>query len=290
MLQTKVVDRFIKLNRRRADYRVFGPIANILREGASRIKPFSEPILIYTAEKVGTQTILSTLKSVSIRQRVYMTHTVVGSNSSQATRSMKLDLEKLRNEIYPNRMRVITSIREPIGRDVSLFFELLPSLDLDRRQVSSIEGLTEAFLAFVGNQLCKSYLTIGEWFNDEFYPAIGVDVNIEVQAPGPGVRIIEGDDTTVYLLRLEDFGGELAPLLAKLTGLDRMEISDFNRASQKEADTLRSHYLFYSEFVQRAQLPEDYIEKVLSEKLILKMYTSSEIAKLRGLWLRKAML
>lgn len=253
-----------------ASYRIAAPVRRALRTGSSAISPISDPIAIYTMEKVGTQTILASVESIGWGQRVAMAHTVSSSTSRQATRSNPLDLDRLSHD--RSTIRFVTSVRDPIERDISLFFEVLP---LMKQTPDGLTEFAELFESFVRNETSVAYLAPLEWFETEWEPTTGLPYQSFGEPNEYEIRAAQtAFGSAALLVRLEDFPGVLPDLMTRLTGIhfEANRVRNANRGAAKKVDVLKPHYGMYSRFKREARLSKQYVTAAYADPVIHRFY------------------
>lgn len=266
-------------------YRLVAPMRHAVREIAGSLSPIGPPVVVYTMEKVGTQTVLATLRASSHRQRAYMTHTVKGSVSLQARRSLPLDLIQIRGQ-QQSPLKLITAVRDPVARDISLFFEVLPLLMPSVDSLTPLDELSVEFGRFVSNESEVEYLTPTSWFEEEFFPATDLhwaEINIDPDL-GWSRNISKRFDLLTF--RTEQMGDILEPALTSFLGRPIKRRIDHNRHNQKRESVLLDYYGLYRSFVHDAKLESAYLDRSYQDPVVRHFYSDEEISSARLRWLR----
>jgi hypothetical protein len=119
-------------------------------------------------------------------------------------------LKPLKLTGWPERQAVITAVREPIARAISLFFQRLAEVvpEKPRPTISDVPYLCECFLRRF------DYMDTTRWFDAEFLPVTGVDLlstsNDELQTFDFGFDLLvlrQEDDLEVNQEKLREFLG-----------------------------------------------------------------------------------
>ena len=124
--------------------------------------------------------------------------------------------------------QVICPVRDPFTRNVSAFFNNLhrygfadPFVDV------SSEDLTKRFLQHYPHDLP------GRWFDQQVKPVFGVDVYELSLDFTSGGHVIETEDASILLLRVEDPGASRLNVVRSFTGFSDIEIPMHNVGSDK---------------------------------------------------------
>lgn len=263
--------------------RVTSPARQFGREvlGAAAQVP---PIVIFTMEKVGTQTVEQTLKDASPVQRVYMGHAVSGSGSRQLSRSVPIDQDQVRRRVGEGEnLRVISAMRDPVARDISLFFELIPVLGLRELAVEEPDGLVPEFLKFVRNELSAAYLRPAEWAETELAALVGADLVSDLhQAP---VQTHANDASSLLFFRAEDLDNtKVRREIAAFSGRQFDKLSDKNRSGSKAENPFFGHYKAYPNFKRDLLLSAEYLDSAYGDELVRRIYSEEELGRFREFW------
>jgi hypothetical protein len=179
------------------------------------------------------------------------------------------------------RWRVVTLTRDPVGRNISSFFEIL-DLQMhyglqDKLQTKGVEGVVP--------ELCSLFLTEYPdhdlpltFFHSELKTVFGVDV---FSCPFPhskGYMIYQGENVELLLLRLEDLDRSAPHAFEEFLGIRGVELVRSNIGDQKiYADV-------YRHFVETIRLPDSYLERMYKSKYATHFYTNEEIETFRAKW------
>jgi len=143
---------------------------------------------------------------------------------------------------------IYTSVRDPIARNISYFFEMQGNRLLQEN--TRLDCTKEEFLAEDQNYSL-------DWFDNVFFPATGVDV-YKYDFPASGVLLI----------------GKICVL--------RMEQMKF----EHRADTrlTRPYGALYREFVDWVKFDDEYIDEMYSSKYAMHFFSPKEIEELWERW------
>ena len=193
------------------------------------------PILVYQMGKVGSRTVLASLREAGTAARIFHVHVLTREGIEREERLHRANWRgdaranhvwksqhlrrRLEDPSDETRWDVVTLVRDPVARNVSSFFQIgerALGLDLGPDQPAvSVEELTRRFLEdFDGHD------TPLTWFDDELAPVFGIDVFTRPFPYEQGFDIYEGDRARVRLLRLEDLSASAATAFDRFLGLE----------------------------------------------------------------------
>lgn len=276
----------------------------------------SKPILIYQMGKVGSSSIRNSLFRCRAMQTglVLMSHefyparhrqvsdlAVDPGDSRDAEREIaharqaykrlsvrqRIGLrfrEKLYSEmIYNNVVRkrkpakIITLVREPIGNNVSMFFQTFDEYVDSGRGLADYE-IDELVAVFLDRYVHSRPLI---WLDAELRTTLGIDV---YAAPFPierGHVTIRGGPFELLVLKCELSDSEKESAIAGFVGIDDLKLIRSNVTKNKD------HGRQYEEFRRRIKLPDSYLDYVYGSKYARFFYSDAERAKFRAHWSRR---
>lgn len=257
-------------------------VRSVMRSGKT-------PVVIYQMGKVASKTIDATLSNVTAVQVFHVhladpqniqrrwdlqerhlgrTNALVNWNRSQAIYKYVLNSSR--------EVKIITLIREPIGRNISAYYQGLDSLTGIKRahERAPMSTLISTFLTEYPH---RNALT---WFDDEFRTTTGIDVYAQPFPRETGYQRIKQGHFDVLIMR-HDLDDQLkATCIRELLDLPQLDIVQDNRADDKEyRDSYRA-------FQKAIHLSKEYIEEMLGSKYSLHFFSDTERQRLRDKWLR----
>lgn len=149
------------------------------------------PIAVYQMGKVGSETIVNSLKQLELAAPIYHVHilahkniTISVNNSQKNNQPLNLQLknskilrEYLDREIDPP-LNIITAVREPISQFISAFFQ-----NIESRNPDLINSSGNYKRQAIHNYLTKKLSNYDpkqawncNWFDRDFQPALGIDI------------------------------------------------------------------------------------------------------------------
>ena len=247
------------------------------------------PIVVFTFGKVGSTTVLETLRRHAPRRAVLHVHAVTphavaageapyrsgraGGRPANAWRGIYV---RWRWRLGRSPREVVTIVRDPVARNVSAVFQVNPAYRifdeamLERRDP---EEMTEAFLDRFHEH--DGPLT---WYADEFRTAVGVDV---FAAPPPRAgrpSILETGGARVLVMRLEDLDATGGAAIGEFLGLGPLALVTSNRSDGKFYGPAYRHY------VDSLALPTEYLDRMYASRFARHFYSAAEIERFRSRW------
>jgi hypothetical protein len=161
--------------------------------------------------------------------------------------------------------RVVTVVREPIGRNLSSYFEHLDAIwqTPDAHRVIPVERLCEGFLERFTHD---EPLT---WFDDELRAVVGLDV-YDHRPPHEGAVVVPGARADVLVLRSEADDRVKADALEAFLGRPGIALRPTNVTAAKPKGAA------YREFQARLRLPPAYVDRMLASRYTQHFYTPDE--------------
>ncbi|MCA9563472.1 MAG: hypothetical protein KC561_08280, partial [Myxococcales bacterium] len=201
--------------------------------------PTNQPVLIYQMGKVASSSIYKALSPLSGLD-VYHIHRIALPNIISVA---KLNLRRgLVPRVSPHagllrhRLRrahgcpiyVISMVREPVGRNLSAFFQnVLRSREAADVDASSVERLRSTFLESYSHDVPVT------WFDREFRPVIGVDVYDYEFDREAGFARFDSGPYRILLMRHDLGPDEVRAHLEDLLGREDFELGVANRGADK---------------------------------------------------------
>ncbi|WP_181346896.1 putative capsular polysaccharide synthesis family protein [Thalassobacillus sp. CUG 92003] len=180
-----------------------------------------------------------------------------------------------------NKLKIISLVREPISRNISIFFQGLhfPIYDMNRmynnrfNNNTSKDMLKRMFLNHFNHEYGIN------WFDYEFKKVFSVDVYQYPFDQEKGYTIINTDKLEILLLQMEKMG-DLKEEIASFLEIDDFNFVRVNDGSQKwyaEA---------YSYFKETFVPSENYVNKLYNSKFMNHFYSGEDIRKFKQKWMK----
>jgi hypothetical protein len=180
-----------------------------------------------------------------------------------------------------SRWRIVTLVRDPIARNVSMFFQTTYRwLALDRQRAryaedpdALMDDLRERFLEqFTGHDLPDT------WFDSELRRFFGIDVYREPFETSRGYQIYATDRVQVLVIRVEDLRACAPAAFRDFFGVDVRELRDVNVSDEKDYASI------YRRFVETVDLPATYLARMYGSRYARHFYTQEELDAFRRRW------
>lgn len=262
-----------------------------------------DPLMIFQMGKVGSSTVYQALAGKCPGYEVFQIHALsrawirtMEAQFREASRihgRNSLDEHVLASRYLHNRMRggpppggkwtVVSIVREPVGRNVSAFFQAFPvyfaSEAAQARDPTlsslSVERLQALFLDGFGEYRHRVPLV---WFETHLAPAFGIDVYAEPFDPAAGYRIYENRTCRLLLLRTEDLSRTLRTALHEFLGIRTCAVGSENVSAEK-------HYAdAFGDFSHHLELPAGYLDTMYASRYARHFYTADELEGFRTRW------
>lgn len=248
-------------------------------------------VLVYTAPKVASTAVTQALKAIE-GLAVYQVHLINRANVDKLRREMRrrglaaehnriARIVELANALHAEMIKtrrpakIVTLVREPVARNISYYFEVLDLLwkaEHAHEQVGVGPLVAEFYDRFTHDRGIN-------WFDNEFKPMLGIDV---YEHPFPHeLRFlrIDAEPYDVLIMRHDLDDREKEKCLADLIGVPTVTLSPKNVSSEK------AYSAAYREFLNRINLPEQYVDELLNSKYARHFFSAEELRQVRAKWL-----
>lgn len=251
-----------------------------------------QPILVFQMGKVGSSSVVKSLKQTlpdTTIHHIHFLHDLDGIEkaireswfNSPAQMAHLDHCRAIRREIDAGdpgtRWKVITLVRDPVGKAVSAFFY---NIDLSKakrgfrwfRKGKVIRDLVQQFMDTV------DFNDGSGWFDDQLKPVFGVDVFNEPFPAEQGYHIYETANADVLLLKLEHLNRCAGESFDRFLGLENFTLANTNKAE----DT--SYAAIYGAFKDKLNLSPERLDEIYGARLPRQFYSEQEIQGFRGKW------
>jgi hypothetical protein len=269
------------------------------------------PLLIYTMGKVGSSSMLHSLKRQALDRPLYHLHSLASAPLRELERSLKPDfpdsLVNLRHiwrgQFVASRLlsrphariQAISLIRDPVARNLSDFFQHIVAEPLPPSS-DGVPGtprwrLVSSYLDFeiVVSKDDTSAL-IDLYFQREWhdFPSIWIDRELEgvldvhvYDAEFPtdvGYAIYHSDRADLLLIRLRDLNRCASEAIEAFLGLDSFRLVNANVGSGK------GYVDVYNAFKSQIVFPESYLDCMYNTRFVRHFYSEMERRKMAARW------
>jgi hypothetical protein len=176
------------------------------------------------------------------------------------------------------KLRVITLVREPVARDVSLFFfhgtRIAEFVDHYNKDLIAVPEIVDAFLD-MSSETGQYLLT---WFDSEMKPVFGIDVFDEDFPKSRGYKIYEGKHAQLLLLKLEKLNDCARDAFEEFLGVKDISLVKANVGDNQEYGSL------YRAFKEECVLPQAYLDEMYQSAYAQHFYSEEEIGQFIAKW------
>ncbi|WP_104038309.1 putative capsular polysaccharide synthesis family protein [Vibrio jasicida] len=251
------------------------------------LKSQEKPILIYQMGKVGSSAL-----EKSIPNSLHL-HDLMSIEAGKQISPVRAQLHKpvtnlvkrtLKRAVMCNmlkrkeQVRIISLVREPVGRNVSMFFQSLPFWMADKylKDDSAVRSerpqlLHEAFEEHVNHQYPL------EWFDNEIKALTGIDVFVQPFDHQLGYQTYQNRNFSLMVVRIDKLD-QSQQAISEFLQQD-VEVVHENQADNKWYSPL------IKEFKSSYQPKPEFVEEMLSSKLTQHFFTTPEIETLKKKYL-----
>ena len=185
------------------------------------------------------------------------------------------------------KLKIITSVREPISRDFSSFWQPFSEGEGDRIKLlplicDDLQEMYDKYSSVIIGKNLQMQLELGfltpwtwidefEWFDAEIKKGLGIDIYQYDFDKDKGYQIIECDNCEIFIFKLEKLA-DVLPALSTYVGVnDQLEFCEDNKADDKWFS------LAYQEFKKSFKITKEYFEHYyVNNNKLNHFYTENE--------------
>jgi hypothetical protein len=262
--------------------RVFYPANKALKKNR---KYRDEPILVFTMGKVGTESIVRALtksevnvyKAHSLRKDVLQERIKKARERNTEPRTDLIALEFV-EKIQPtsDRIKMITVVRESVGRNISGFFQTLwrhgiepPFNDI------KVEALIELFFDKFNHERPD------KWFNQEFETQIGLKPFALDFDPSIGHIRISSGKYDILFMQIELGNKILSELISEFVGI-KVDIIHEHKGTDETYGQL------YKEFKRTIEFPVGYLANIMKSRVMQSFYSNDQRQHIVNFYMKEA--
>lgn len=251
-----------------------------LRRNAHRYNKIKNTnVMIYQMGKVGSSSINNSLDTC------FQTHAFDGEDPIKYFTSRGKDrilftaLEKFRWRTYQNafnrnigrfsEIKIVTSVRDPIARNISAFFQYFPRKDRKK----PMEDIIRDYWTFT------AHLTPLTWFDQELKKHFDIDLFQEPFDKEKGCSVIHKGNIRVLVLKMEMMDKN-EQAIGDFLGMNHFELKNDNEGRIKWYGDI------YQAFKSAIEIPDWYIDLLYRSKMMGHFYTEGEIDAFIAKWQR----
>lgn len=258
------------------------------------------PIVVYQMGKVGSSTVVASLKASMPQKPIYHIHSLTREgiehgkqmyarifNNERRTDARRMKHLLTAEQLYKRaaggraapKWKVITLVRDPVARNISDFFQVIGYwfTDFEERSRSGELGMDDVIATFMREYHHEEPLS---WFDIELKQSLDIDVFATRFPKQQGYEIYRRGPTELLVLKLEHMARCAQEAFRAFIGVNNIQIIDANISSDKE------YHMVYRQFQEDVRLPGDYLDKMYESKYARHFYTQDEIQSFKAKWRR----
>lgn len=265
------------------------------------------PVLLLQMGKVGSKSVQAGLEALDLGRPIYHAHFL---SEERTTRTEQQRRKFFRTERYAYLMRpwlnqfllrtfrraerdktwkLITLTREPVGRNISAFFENLDVVECETEGeyeiTSDYYGIDPTIVTTrdVGI-LAELFFTRAthdspvKFFDREIRDIFGIDVIRSGFPIDKGYEIYKADCVELLVIRLESLADVAAPAFREFLDIEDFRLVNSNIGAKKVYAPL------YSAFKRHVVIDSDYAAKLYDSDYMKTFYSSEEISQANAQW------
>ncbi|OEF99782.1 hypothetical protein BHF71_00985 [Vulcanibacillus modesticaldus] len=254
-----------------------------------------DAIIIYQMGKVGSTSIEESIKNYS--KNVIHIHSLYSQNAYDHFKnyqSIKFYVslkERIRYKIFAylkryilrrnKRIKIITLVREPISRNISMFFQdiHIPIFEIakffDNRYEENVNN--EMIYKMYIDKFNHEYGV--DWFDKELKRAFNIDIYDYNFDKEKGFSIIKKDNINLLVIKMEKLN-ELEKQIGDFLEIEDFKLKNVNISSKKWYADL------YKDFKKKFSPSEEYIDTLYNSRYMKHFYSEEEINHFRNKWLK----
>lgn len=250
-----------------------------------RWKKPQRPIIVYQMGKVASSSVYQSLKSTpgctpfhvhrlnpENMEKVRLEHKRLGNAQPHEKISLMLYDRLVKNADQPT--LIISLVREPIGRNISAFFQNLGTFfkSADAHSAVEMDKLISRFLEKYPHDVPLT------WFDDEMKATTGIDVYSKPFPIEEGHVTFNADPFRLLVMRHNLADEVKQQSIRKFLNEESFQLTRHNEASAK------TYSDSYKSFIKRVTITDSYAERMLSSRYAQHFYSDQEREELFAKW------
>lgn len=268
------------------------------------------PILLLQMGKVGSKSVQTGLEALHLDRPVYHSHFLSEARTAQTEKQRRkffrtdryayllrpwlnqFLIRMFRDDPESRTWKLVTLTREPVGRNISAFFE---NLDVVERDGGAFE-ITSDYYGIeptvvtpddVG-KLAELFFTRAthdspvKFFDREIRDIFGIDVLKSGFPIDKGYEIYRNGRVELLVIRLESLVHVVAPAMHEFLGIEDFRLINSNIGAKKVYAPL------YDAFKKHVVIDTDYAGKLYDSEYMRTFYSQDEIRAAKDTWLKHA--
>lgn len=200
-----------------------------------------QSVYVYQSKKVGSVSLVRSLNAAG----VYSVHV---HSFADIQYPYHLEENLIRSLIKKTSGKVISIVRDPIARQVSLLWHLWGTNEevfLD--QYSSLEEIEKNFYSIPNRE------DEFQWYKEEFEKILNINIYDYPFERERGYSIIEKDGISVLLIKMEKINA-LKEVIGRFCGIENFKLLNANMAVSKK------YFYAYQNYLEHIKIPTDFFE------------------------------
>jgi hypothetical protein len=237
------------------------------------------PVFVFQMGKVGSRSIVDSLMRCYSGVVVHR-HFITGDDW-KAGRMLELSESG-------KPLKIISPVRDPIGRNVSAFFHFIEGRtgQASDRTGCTVEELVDLFISnsdldeVEENRAMMDHAMPIEWFDENIKKYFNIDI-YDKEFPSSGYDVYKNKNIELLVLRIDVDDRVKEKIVREFLGFNDFVLSNTNVAKDKK------YAKKYNEFKKNAVLPDEYLDEMCSSKYFRHFYSDDEIRKIRKKWMER---
>lgn len=257
--------------------------------------PTPPAVLVYQMAKVASTTVLHSIRHSRPGRPVFHVHTLTSEGIETLGKFYRwcrvpalpwavhllvsrFLVEQLQQGVTPGRWKVVTLVRDPIARNLSLLFQLGPRLIPDFRDICADRTLdpVKVFQSF--ERRFPAQVRCLRWFDDELGRVFGVNPLAVPFDREAGHQVYRGSIADVLLIRTDRLNEVGAEALKSFLGLETFHWK------RGKVGVGRANGRHYAELLDRIVLPPEYVDSFYESRETRHFFTPGELDLMRARW------
>lgn len=262
-------------------------------------------IFIYQMGKVGSSTVVRSLKAINLQ--AFNVHTFDPFFLNQGHKLFRKEFyttgtipqtlwdQQFLKKYFVDKpskkpIRIVTLVRDPVARNISLFFQWpnmimekkgdgyhIRSLSFNYDRLFQKEGIEKELEKLFISQF-KLHDRPLAWFDKELYRYFDIDVYHFDFPKEKGYFIYRNGNVEVILIKLEKLADVAHDAFNEFLGIESFELIEANIGEKKNTSEL------YSGFLSSTKLSMDYLDRMYNSRFARHFYTKEELDRFRSRW------
>lgn len=236
-------------------------------------------IIVYSMGKVGSTSVYHSLRRCLRPVDIFHTHFLSDHWLKQELPTLNKHFHhnieignRIRDHIKKTpakRLKIVTLVREPIGRDISGIFQNLPA---------HFHGLDPSFEEVVRVLERHEHSYTLNWFDTEFRNFLGFDIYALPFDKTKGYSIYRTESADILCIRLEDLNRVFSIAFEEFLGITGLELVAKNISATKDTSEL------YKKVLALYKPSAEKLSFVYSSKYVRHFYSDMEIEQFQHKW------